>query len=359
MTTAMNDPDVINFMTLFCELCRWMKDDPSKLRIMVANDDTLAKLCNDLQFAGLVVRLDKRHSRKRFPGSVSNEFVTAWLEYEECWEPLVLDAVSDYIFGGIELADAYGTNAREEFARRWELADEEARNTIAGFEMAMERATDSLKVGNFPEDYAEAIEDSVVEFRLLPERVGKDLRGILRRRRLVPMVLIPAHLTEHHEKIWEPQPNNRISLLLHLQQTQEAFILGVPLTTVSHMCALTELVLSSHYGFFSGNLQDKIDRLPPNKTEKDASHKLRMLANDVLHFGTRPEETRDESEETEFERRRRLHRRARLDAFAMYAASLFESEPRGIKDAIIHTERELISYLYALRDLIENAPNTA
>jgi hypothetical protein len=270
MTTAMNDPDVINFMTLFCELCRWMKDDPSKLRIMVANDDTLAKLCNDLQFAGLVVRLDKRHSRKRFPGSVSNEFVTAWLEYEECWEPLVLDAVSDYIFGGIELADAYGTNAREEFARRWEL-----------------------------------------------------------------------------------------SLLLHLQQTQEAFILGVPLTTVSHMCALTELVLSSHYGFFSGNLQDKIDRLPPNKTEKDASHKLRMLANDVLHFGTRPEETRDESEETEFERRRRLHRRARLDAFAMYAASLFESEPRGIKDAIIHTERELISYLYALRDLIENAPNTA
>ena len=106
-------------------------------------------------------------------------------------------------------------------------------------------------------------------------------------------------------------------------------------------------------------MRDKIESLPVSKTEKDASHRLRVLANDVFKFGVRSEETRNEREETEFERHRRLRRRARPDAFATYAASLFESERGGIKDALIQTGRELISCFNALRDLIEKAPTTA
>ena len=229
---------------------------------------------------------------------------------------------------------------------------------IAGFDAAIEQALGSLE-GGVPEDYCNWIESSAREFRQIQQQIGVDLRGVLRRKQLVPMVLIPDHVAGKHGNTLGPPPDDKISLKLQLQEAQEAFVFGIPLAGISHLRALAELVLTYHYRFSEGNLERKIEQLHAERRMKDSLHKLRMLANDVLHYGG--EQNKTNVIESEFVRQKRLkrekERHERLARLARYAASLANSESLLEKDETIKMEDELISYLYALRELIENAPN--
>ena len=73
--------------------------------------------------------------------------------------------------------------------------------------------------------------------------IGFDLSGILRRRSLIPVVLIPKHVADRHGAKHGPHPDKKLPLWLQLQQSQEAFPYGIPLAAISLMRALTELVL--------------------------------------------------------------------------------------------------------------------
>ena len=72
----------------------------------------------------------------------------------------------------IDVGDFAEPDARDEFTRRWELADEEARKVADGLDMAMNQATESVEFGDFPEGYArDSIDQAVRECRLPPRRV--------------------------------------------------------------------------------------------------------------------------------------------------------------------------------------------
>jgi len=145
--------------------------------------------------------------------------------------------------------------------------------------------------------------------RLVVE-TGFDLRGIFRRRGLVPFVLIPRHVSRHHGEA------EKLSLLTHLQQAHDAFVFGVPFAALALMRSILETTLKGHYHADGKGLETKIDNCQalPRAASKPALHRLRRLANDVLHFNSE---------------------QVRL--------------PRDF-------EKELLSLLYVLRALIEGAP---
>ncbi|MGJ0454482.1 MAG: hypothetical protein ACR65T_14815 [Methylocystis sp.] len=327
------------------------RDDPSALKANVSDDEGLKKLCIDLHFAKFVIQTDERGHRKLFREPVDAKFIADWRDYEKRWDAILSDIAWDEICIGVDLPAVPNTQAKDPFTLLWQAADEDAREAVAGFDAAMEQAADSVAVGDFPEGHPESIERAIFEFRQLRRKAGLNLRGILRRRGLVPVVLIPTHVAGRHGKQHGPQPDNKISLLLQLQQAQEAFVFGVPLAAISLMRALTELVLVYHYDFSAGDLADKINRLCDEKT-KNPLHRLRKLANDILHYGDSPANGR----ESEFEQKRR---QAHLGTLATYAASLTDGEPSRIEVDLIETEKDLISYLLALRYLIEEAPTHA
>jgi hypothetical protein len=78
----------------------------------------------------------------------------------------------------------------------------------------------------------------------------------------------------------------KLSLLTHLQQAHDAFVFGVPFAALALMRSILEVTLTKHYRAEGKDLEEKITHcrnLPPGAPKCDL-HKIRRLANDVLHF---------------------------------------------------------------------------
>jgi hypothetical protein len=73
-------------------------------------------------------------------------------------------------------------------------------------------------------DIAEPMDiwDAVSAWRSLANKTTLDLGDVFRRLDLVPFVLIPKHVSDHHGS------QEKLSLLTHLRQALEAFVFGVP-----------------------------------------------------------------------------------------------------------------------------------
>jgi hypothetical protein len=99
-----------------------------------------------------------------------------------------------------------------------------------------------------------------------------------------------------------------------LQQAHEAFVCGVPFATIALLRSILEATLKDHYGATGENLEERINISGLSLTVRRTLHKLRHLANDIMHFD-------------------KINVRMPSDI-----------------------ERELVTYLNALRDLIEGAP---
>jgi hypothetical protein len=159
------------------------------------------------------------------------------------------------------------------------------------------------------------MEDGAVAWDRLRKDFGFDLRGVFRRRALVPFVLVPRHVVAKHASANEP------SFVKNLQQAQEAFIFGTPYAALALMRSIMEAVLRDHYRAQGNDLVERINnaRALPPAANLAALHRLRKLANAILHL----DGERDEG-------------LANMDL------------PR--------LEKEIISLLFVLRDLIEGAP---
>jgi hypothetical protein len=96
----------------------------------------------------------------------------------------------------------------------------------------------------------------------------------------VPFVLIPRHVSQHHGEA------EKLSLLTHLQQAHDAFIFGVPFAALALMRSILETTLKKHYHATGKDLEQLIDnsRDLPRGASKQSLHRLRHLANDILHF---------------------------------------------------------------------------
>jgi hypothetical protein len=147
---------------------------------------------------------------------------------------------------------------------------------------------------------------------------GLDLRGILRRRALVPFVHFPRHVSRRLQGGDEPSVYN------NLRQAHDAFIFGAPFAALALMRSVMERVLRTSYGASGADLDALIrsvaQRLPPAASAA-ALHRLRRSANAVLH-----------------------DRETSNDA------------PAWSRSSVREAELDMLSLLGVLRNLIEGAP---
>ena len=156
------------------------------------------------------------------------------------------------------------------------------------------------------------------DWKRLKDGAKFDLHGVLRRRALVPFVLFPRHVAAHHGS------TEKLSIYENLRQAHDAFIFGTPNAALALMRSILEVVLRDHYGA-QGDLQlsERINRcrkLLPSSANAESLHRLRMIANSVLHLSN-------------------------------------ERNEAAPKLGPIELEKEMLRLLRVLRDLIEGAPS--
>jgi hypothetical protein len=279
MKPVKDSTEVIEFMALFQKLRDWIDDDPNGLEQLAADDEALKQLCKSLGFAASFLSMNEKRQRRLFSAPVDPKFIEAWRAYEARYaSPISGIFLSDI---GLDLCSSPIENkSKADFL--WETADDDAKDQAKAIEGAIDfandQATDDWR--DFPGGFRESIEEGTSAWNRLAKETGFDLRGIFRRRELVPFVLIPRHVSQHHGEA------EQLSLLTHLQQAHDAFVFGVPFAALALMRSILESTLKAHYHANGNDLAELIDncRDLPRDVLKPALHRLRRLANDILHF---------------------------------------------------------------------------
>lgn len=323
MVGSEDDEDVIRFRTRFEKLRDWIDDNPVGLPKLAYDDAPLQALCFEVWESSNRISSKERRHRELFAGPVDPAFISAWRDFEERYRSAIFEIT---VVASLDLAPSNGHLAakieNDRFDSEWRRAAEEAALDAAAVNAAINQA--DVEVCSVHEsgsesnhsDYVEHLEEvkaGVTAWANLADQVGFDLEGVFRRRALVPFVNIPSHVANNQGK------TDPLTLTTHLKQAQEAFVYGVPFAALALMRSILDVVLRRYYcesTFDKDDLKDIIDyaRGLPSVANKQRLHRLRMLANNILHFNTD---------------------RVNL--------------PREM-------EREILSFLLVLRALIEQAP---
>ena len=127
-----------------------------------------------------------------------------------------------------------------------------------------------------------------------------DKRKVLRRAFLLPEVFIPTQLVAKNEPSGKHdiRYENVTGLMNYLRETQKAFYLGADFAALIMMRSLLEELLRYYPGYFSlaesseysgaitlDRLIDACEVDLPNDVPIAALHRLRKLANDLVHQG--------------------------------------------------------------------------
>jgi Domain of unknown function (DUF4145) len=307
--------EIVKFQVLYSKVKEYCDNVPDNLIADVERDSSVKELCNELHWAAFLVQANDRRRHELFTAPVDPEFLLAWRDFEERYDRVLSQIIFADIIG--DLGDAK-TPEKPKAEFLWECADEEAADRARAIKAAIDFARDQAEGGwqDFPDGFAETIEDGISAWNSLVTEAGFDLRGAFRRRELVPFVLIPRHLADRQGS------KDRLSIYKNLQQAHDAFIFGAPFASLALMRSIMEAVLRDHYGAQGRDLSEQIDNARdnlPKGANPAALHRLRRLANMILH----------------------------LDAER--AASLPDVKT-------FQLEKEIVSLLFVVRALIEGAP---
>lgn len=336
MNTAKDSGEVITFMALFQKLRDRIGDNPDILKELGRDDDDIRAICEDIRIAKFALQINPRCQRGHYTAPVDPRFIEAYREYETRYYQIIEElSFSEWGAGG-----EVEKKSRSEFywqkadaaADEWSYVIEEAIDfanryayflmdpgpdtkfsdgrlikkpgTESGRYLPDEIVSDAGDLGAMPEG-ADA-------WQRLKDVTGFNLREVFRRYCLTPFVLIPRHIARHHGD------GDKISLLTNLQQAQAAFVFGTPFAALALMRSILEVTLKTHYHVNGDNLKERINNCEnlPDRCSKPALHRIRKLANDILHM---------------------------------------EKDEVRLPDNL---EVEVIRLLYVLRTLIENAPAT-
>lgn len=305
--------EVVEFMTLFARLKLFCDDAPEDLADQAASDSSVMDVCTQISLAAYSLQRNERRARVLFASPVDPAFLTAWRDYEARYESIVSGIwLSDLLpeFASLEPSSAPKADLQ------WENADDHAREQAGGIEEAVELAR--YKVENSEDldpSFARRVAEGVAAWDRLSCDTGFDLRGIFRRRALVPFVLVPRKVAAKHGTA------GALTMLNNLQQAHDAFVFGATYATLALMRSIMEAVLRDYYRAEGKDLNERIrnarGRLPPGSNE-GALHRLRKLANTILHLDAEVDEGLPKMDE-------------------------------------VRLEKEIVSLLFVLRALIEGA----
>jgi hypothetical protein len=309
---------VIKFMSLFEKLKDWSDNEPESLPKLVEADEGLKNLCISLCGAAHTLTMNERRRRELFAAPVDPKFRDAWRDYEDRFaKPVATIWLADLI-PNIGNAEPEPISQAE---LNWDNANHDGAQQSGAIESAIEFAHEQANQDwrSFPEDFRESIDDARAAWERLKHDAGFDLQGVFRRRELVPFVLVPRHVAAKYG-------NTDPSMLKNLQQAHDAFIFGAPFAALALMRSIMESLVRNHYGAEGEDLNlrqciDQARKRLPSGASAAALHRLRRLANTILHL--KPE--KDEG-------------------------------PPKIEP--LPLEKEIVSLLLVLRALIEGAPQS-
>lgn len=377
MSEGKHDRDLVEFMYLFSKIKTEINNEPGLLLKAVEVDDLLEEDCVTLYWLTFSIKIDEKRGRKLFRNPVNHKFIIEWRDYEDNWKDIIDELGCNDLLQDLPLP-LLGTIPNELLdpkRKYWQKSDDLASSSLRGFSNIMDQAEQSVDVDftQFPENYEEYCQDilnSIKEFKELPAKIGIDLRGILRRRQLVPITLIPSHVASRHGNTYGPPPDNSISLTLQLQQAHEAFVYGLPLVAITHLRAIIELVLKYHYELTDEDLGSainsyqrgeisKINKYSPVRPEMERSinrlvqslHDIRILSNDILHNNSLSINYNKNIEDSNKGRRKKI-----LETIVLYTVTLSGAASCISQDEICNAELSIISYFNTARVLIEKAP---
>lgn len=238
-------------------------------------------------------KMNERRARALFAAPVDPAFLAAWRDYEERYEAVVSDIWATDLLRELGLRER---GADEPFRTpkvdlEWDNADDEAEEQAGGIKDAIEFAQfnadqdDRWDVSQ--ENFIQRIEDGVAAWDRLKQDAGFDLRGVFRRRALVPFVLVPRQVAAKHGS------SETLSMLKNLQQAHDAFVYGAPYAALALMRSIMEAVLRDHYRAEGKDLSERIRNARaqlPRGANEAALHRLRKLANAIVHLDREKDE---------------------------------------------------------------------
>tara|TARA_R110002126_G_scaffold10533_8_gene48449 strand:- start:1120 stop:1857 length:738 start_codon:yes stop_codon:yes gene_type:complete len=208
------------------------------------------------------------------------KFIDAWRDFERRYAKPVSDLGFYNIVGW--RPNEIWKDGKERSVGQYEIeatsAQVDARSLNTAMDFAFQQASEEPLA--LDEDFVEEVLDGVKAWEKIAAQFGSDVAGVLRRRALVPFVLIPRHVSSHHGE------GEKLSLLTHLEQAQTAFICGAPFAAVALMRSILEVTLREHYRSEGKDLYELINNcktLPPS-VSKETLRRLKWFANDILHF---------------------------------------------------------------------------
>lgn len=273
--------EVIQFLDLFARLKPHCDDRPDRLPDLAREKQDVRQICLDLYWSVQDLKAGERRDRQLFAAPTNPDFRQAWRDFEDRYDEVLEQLMLEH---WLQIGLTVGSDGQSRFDRRWDAAEVMAKLDAANMTEALDFAefvVTSNADGHYDAAQMEDCSDGLQNWRGLIDGAGFDVEGVLRRRHLVPFVLVPRDVAAKHGQ------TNRLSMLRHLQQAQEAFVYGAPFAALALMRSIVEAVLRDHYGAEGRDLSERISsvqsRLPAGAS-LESLHRLRRLANAILHL---------------------------------------------------------------------------
>lgn len=276
-------PEVIIFRAAFSRLKDWLGDNPDEVDQAADDDSDIRLVVMCLGLAASAIRQSEMGSAGAFAAPVDPAFIREWRDYEDRYESVVAPCYQRF-HKDWDHWDSDGYQIVPALEDAWDLlkvdfleANEELE---AFFEEVEEQIIKSEDEGGSVELTPEIAQDAVENWGFLVQSAPIDVTGIIRRRLMIPFVLVPRQVALKYG------PTDSLSLLTQLRQAQEAFIFGIPLAALALMRSVLETTMANHYNARGAGIAEMINSISgnmPRNVNKAQLHDLRMLANSALH----------------------------------------------------------------------------
>lgn len=238
-----NSAAVVKFMADFTNLKRLMDGEaPGSLTSAATQDTGLEQIANSLYF-------NYEFALKPVPGrmisSVDTAFTVAFREYEESWAEPVSDVVLGDLFVGLfdqSAAKPNGNTPSSHIHRLrgdWEFADVKSKAIVNAIGSAVDQISYEASEDDglaFEPEFIDLIQEAKEEWDALLPRYEIDVAGMLRRRALLPEVLVPQHVLDQAKG----KP------LETLKAAQNAFVVGSNQAAIPLMRAVIESIIEMY-----------------------------------------------------------------------------------------------------------------